>query len=135
MTVRWAVILGLVILVGMAVPATAADPHRILVTDQGFDPPTLQVKRGDTVEWVWVSGSHEIVDGSPEDPDNAGQLFDLTLDQSTPDQKISFTFDEVGTVSYYSRKNPSLIGTITITGATPVQLKTWGWLKSVYQGA
>jgi hypothetical protein len=68
--------------------------------------------------------------------DNAGELFDIPLSDATPDHSKTFTFQELGTVTYFSRTNPSLFrGTITVTGATPVNRRTWGWLKSVYEGA
>jgi plastocyanin len=108
------------------------------VTAGGFVPATLSIKKGDTVKWVWEAGagSHELLDGDPEDMDNAGKLFDIPLSDTTPDHNMTFTFQELGTVTYFSRTNPGLyLGTITVTAATPVRPQTWGWLKSVFQGA
>jgi len=133
MTLRLAVILGLVILVGGAVPAAAADTHVITVTVDGFSPSTLPIKQGDTVKWVWESGSQTITDGDPEQMEEAGKVLDLVIDSENPE--TTKLFEKIGTVSYFSRTNPSLRGTITVTGATPVTRRTWGWLKSIYEGA
>jgi len=133
MILRLAVILGLVILVGGAAHVAAAETHVITVTAEGFSPSTRSVKQGDTVKWVWESGSHRIIDGDPEELEEAGKILDLELDSENREK--TKLFETIGTVPYFSLTNPDIRGTITVTGATPVTRRTWGWLKSVYEGA
>lgn len=133
MRLRLAMALGLAVLVGGALPVAAAETHQVTVSEAGFEPATLEIKQGDTVEWVWESGAHEIMSGDPTDPENEGLVFDFMLTDTAP--KHSHTFQTIDTYPYFSKTNPSLKGAIKVSGATPVDRKTWGWLKHVYQGA
>jgi len=127
--------LGLAVLVGGALPVTAAETHQVIVSATGFEPATLEIKQGDTVEWVWESGSNTITSGDPTKIDEAGDPLDMTLDDTTPKESRSYTFKETGIYHYFSRTRTDFQGTITVTGATPVNRQTWGWLKSQFQAS
>jgi len=127
--------LGLAMLVGGALPVAAAETHQVTVSESGFEPATLEIKQGDTVEWVWESGSNTITSGDPTKISEAGDPLDMTLDDTTPKENRSYTFKETGIYHYFSRTNTGLVGTITVTGATPVNPRTWGWLKSQFQAS
>jgi hypothetical protein len=42
----------------------------VRVISNSFDPPTLTVKAGTTVEWTWESGIHNVVSGTNCTPDS-----------------------------------------------------------------
>ena len=125
---------------GIALPALASDrqaapkdPTVIKVTDSGFDPATLTIRRGDIVRWELQDGSsaHTIMSGTSED-EHAGDIFAFALNLEHKQQDV--TFDKTGTFAYFASDNPqSLHGTITVSEATPVNLVTWGKIKNLFE--
>ena len=125
---------------GLSLPALAADrsslvkdPHIIKVTDNGFDPASITVAKGDIVRWELQDGSsaHTIMSGTSED-EHAGDIFAFALNLEHKQQDV--TFDKTGTFAYFASDNPqSLHGTITVSEATPVNLVTWGKIKNLFE--
>jgi plastocyanin len=74
-------------------PATAvlAQPATVKITSFRFDPKTLTVPAGTTVEWINESGRHTI------EADN-GAFRSAALETG---EKFSFKFDKPGTYNYY----------------------------------
>ncbi|WP_227130897.1 plastocyanin/azurin family copper-binding protein [Halorubellus salinus] len=65
----------------------------------GFDDD--RARRGDTVEWVWSSGGHNVVaDTTPEGSDWTGTM-DAPTAVYDAGHAYSHTFEIAGTYSYY----------------------------------
>lgn len=87
---------------------------RVTVTDDGFDPPTLEVRTGDAVEWVntdleWigVSASATGVTASA-----AGQAWDSG--QLAAGESYQRTFSQPGDYAYVDPNNPANQGVIRV---------------------
>ena len=134
MVLRLAGILSLAMLLGAALPAGAEEVHLVTVTDEGFEPAQLTIQRGDVVRWEWESGRHTITSGDSPLDENAGEIFDLVVDEANPVQE--WVGAKVGTVPYFSQFLPETArGTITVADATPVSRRTGGWLKKAFEGS
>lgn len=59
----------------------------------------LTVRPGDSVRWVWVSGSHNVVSGNPDDPNEGDQFF--SGDPVPPPAEFVHVFDEPGEYPYH----------------------------------
>jgi plastocyanin len=63
--------------------------------DNKFDPPSLEIKAGDTVTWT-LAGFHSVTGGAPGAPDNASPM------KGEPGVKsYKVKFDKPGTYPYY----------------------------------
>lgn len=101
----------------------ASDGFQYLVsyTDGGFEPPTLSVKRGETVRFtnnsqsdLWVA-SIAMQGGTvyPGQSDCGASAFG-TCAALKPQEFWEFTFDAVGTWSYKNNSDAAKTGTITV---------------------
>jgi len=79
-------------------PASTDPAAKVAVEGHDFDPPEVHIKAGQTVRWVWVSGSHNVVSGTSCTPD--GQFTSGASTQG-PGSQFDHTFAEKGTFSYY----------------------------------
>ena len=66
-----------------------------------FDPDTITIQAGDTVEWNWSGGSHTVTSGTGAADPDVGLLFDEPLNSSNP--TVSYTFDTAGDYPYFCR--------------------------------
>ena len=123
-------VLSAALLLVPALPAGAV-VHEVQVQDGAFSPTELTIVKGDTVRWVWEAGAATITDGEPDDLEHAGTRFDAPLD--AVHEIFEQVFPEPETVHYFSRSNPDMQGTITVLDGTPVNRRTWGWLKRVFE--
>ena len=131
---RWPWVPYLIIAaLGLALPALAKDPQVIKVTATEFTPASITVRKGDVVRWELQdnAGSHVIMSGEADDED-PGQFFKFTL---TRDHLVAeWTADKTGTFPYFAEDAPETMrGTITVTGSTPVNVRTWGQLKNLFE--
>ena len=114
-------------------PVLAKDPHIVKVTDNGFDPASLNIQKGDVVRWQLQEGAsgHMIVSGDYQDQD-AGDMFQFALSAQHLEQ--DFTFTKTGTFLYFANDHPTtMLGTVTVTESTPVNPATWGRLKQLFE--
>jgi plastocyanin len=83
-----------------------------------FDPQTVNIDVGDTVEWTWSSNTHSVTSGDPV-TGTADGLFDSGV-QDQP-FTFSYTFTSPGTFDYYCipHRLVGMIGTVNVAGATP----------------
>lgn len=81
------------------------------LTDQGFSPATITVKKGETVKFTNKSSSQMWVasDPHPTHTDYPG------FDELQMADSYSFTFDNVGTWGFHNHLNPSTKGTVVVT--------------------
>ena len=124
-----------IVAAGMLATASAAPAATVTVMQDGFtfSPAEITIDVGDTVEWVWNSGSHTVTNGTgPDDPD-VGTLFDETLDSAST--LVSYTFTEAGDVPYFCRPHYSLgmTGVVKVVDPTPPDDPTWSRVKTLYR--
>lgn len=101
-----------------AVTSPLAVTHTVNQVLLSFDPATLVISRGDTVQWNWSLGIHTVTSGTGFADPNAGALFDAPLDSAN-----SFTyvfFDTVGAYPYHCipHQLDGMTGTIVVAGDT-----------------
>lgn len=84
---------------------TAPDVVAVQIVDFNFDPPTITIPAGTTVEWTNVGPTqHNVVsqEGIWESPImEAGATY-------------RFTFDEPGTYAYWCTLHPTMLGSVTV---------------------
>ena len=103
------------------IPALAgAVTHTVNQTGLTFDPAQITIEVGDTVQWIWSTGSHTVTSGTDLNDPEVGVLFDQPLNSSNP--SFSHTFTEIGSQDYFCRPhlNFGMTGTVTITAASAV---------------
>ncbi len=80
----------LVLLLSLAASSSAQTTHTVNLGSVTFDPSSLTIQVGDTVEWVWVLGSHNVESG-------VGGIHDGIFMSGLPvlpPQTFSLTFDQ-----------------------------------------
>ena len=93
-----------------------------------FDPGTIVIDSGTTVEWVWESGNHDIV--PTEQPD--GSKWEGVPDRHEPPYDHEWTFDVPGTYGYVCspHEDRGMTGTIIVlddrTGEDVVEVDVGG---------
>ena len=91
--------------------------YTVQVSDFSFTPANLNIMKGDTVKWVWVSGMHTTTSDSTTGID----VWNSPIDQSHP--TYSFVFSSPGIHSYYCVYHVSfgMKGTINVQEPTLVK--------------
>ena len=114
-----------------APPETSIDTsneHTIEITSSGFSPKTLDVKKGDKVNFInkgtsdsWpasvIHPTHLAYPGSDIKKCGTAEavnIFDACKGLAQ-EESYSFTFDEIGSWSYHDHLNPSKTGTIIVS--------------------
>ncbi|HUU85283.1 MAG TPA: CHRD domain-containing protein [Phycisphaerae bacterium] len=92
--------------------ATAAT-HEVIVRNFEFDPADITVAPGDTVRWVWESGSHTVTSGTDCTYDEL--YFDDPMTSGDPDFEFVIP-DDVAEIPYFCRPHCFLgmVGLITV---------------------
>lgn len=82
----------------------------VTITNFEFDPPTLEVSAGSTVDWANDDGvAHTVTAGSPG---SASGEFDETLDAGS---SAEITLEDVGTVDYFCAIHPAMTGQVVVS--------------------
>lgn len=99
-----------------ALPVT----HTINQDGLSFSPAVVTIEVGDTVEWIWNSGSHTVTSGTNLSDPEVGLLFDQSLNSGSP--SVTHTFTEAGSQDFFCRPhlNFGMTGTVIITDPSPV---------------
>jgi len=91
-----------------AAPAPAASPTVVSIKNFAFDPATLTVPVGTTVEWI----NKDSVSHTATSTGKAPASFDSgNLDQN---QKWSFTFKKAGTYAYVCTYHPNMVAKVIV---------------------
>jgi plastocyanin len=90
-----------------AAKAPASGGTAVSVQDNTFDPGTIKVKVGDTVEWTNEGGIAHTVTATGGADFDSGSL--------APGDTFSFTADKAGTISYVCTFHPGMQGTIEVS--------------------
>ena len=95
----------------LALPASSsAATISVKISATTFNPKTVTVNQGDSVEWVNIDKvNHQLVA-------NNGAFASSIL---KPAAKFSFTFNAAGTFHYHDALKPSLTGTVVVKGPPP----------------
>jgi len=96
--------------------SSAQTIHEVQVSDYQFSPKSLTgVKIGDTIEWVWVSGSHTVT--SVTIPNTAAS-FNFSISSG----KVKYTAKVAGTYDYQCdfHVNSGMTGSFVVDAATSV---------------
>jgi plastocyanin len=96
--------LAVLIQLALIAPSAAGEVVRVTISDLAFTPAKIEIKAGDTVEWVngdFVDHTATANDGSWDVPIVAGKSAQLQLSKA-------------GTYSYYCRVHPGMTGTIHV---------------------
>lgn len=103
------------------------------VRDFSFSPDSVSVQVGDTVRWVWISGSHTVTSGvNLGDPD-LGDLFDAAM--TSGNQVFEFTVTQAGRIDYLCVPHfgAGMTGVVMVSDDTPVDGITWGKIKRIFE--
>ncbi len=119
-------------------PAAAQTTHQVDINSITFDPPTLDIDVGDTVDWVWVTGFHNVESGAAGihngifrsgDPVSAPNTYSLTFDAaflaSNPVAGNSYDY------FCFVHQAFGQEGTINVGAAGIPALPLWGLLTTI----
>ncbi len=88
--------------------AEAQQTNTVAIEDFSYQPQKIQIKKGTTVTWTNKDEArHDITPDSPSDDFKASEL----LKQG---ESYSFTFDKVGTYTYFCSPHPYMKGTVEV---------------------
>ena len=116
----------------LAAGYAGADTHVINQVGFAWVPDSLVITVGDTVEWVWSSGSHTVTSGlNPGDP-FVGDLLDESLTTSNP--MVSHTFTTTGDHPFFRRPHYGLdmFGNVHVEQDVANVAATWGAVKRLF---
>ena len=122
------VALTLLLLAAMSATPARAGQVRVNVGQGGnvFTPYVVNINQGDQVVWVWISGSHNVVNWTlPSDSINFnvdGSVFDSNPSThfGQTNQRFSWKSDRTGIVTYACVIHiPTMSGRVIITSALP----------------
>ncbi len=97
-------------------PASGDDVAAAIVGFK-FAPATINVAAGSTITWTNEdSFGHTVTEGTPKDrtADFEGVLGELNAGNASG-LTFSMTFDEPGTIDFFCRFHPSMVGTIIVS--------------------
>ncbi|MGB3772192.1 MAG: plastocyanin/azurin family copper-binding protein [Rhodococcus sp. (in: high G+C Gram-positive bacteria)] len=85
---------------------SAAPAMTVTVENMAYNPESVTIKKGDTVEWVFADNGlpHDVVE------DDTEMFKSELLSEGT----FSYTFDEVGTFTYHCTPHPMMVGTVVV---------------------
>ncbi|HNT88721.1 MAG TPA: sialidase family protein, partial [Candidatus Hydrogenedentes bacterium] len=107
-------VIGL-LFVGVAAQAASV---QVVCEEDGLYPPNVTIYTGDSVEWVYGSGSHVIANGRPPDVD--GDIFNFAIMSVIPDHTEQFLEPMVIPYTDWYGSDPDPVfhyGTITVLPA------------------
>ena len=85
-----------------------ATTHQVAIENMAFNPDSINVAPGDTVEWTNKMKVVHTATGDSGEFDSGNIAANKTF---------SHTFDAAGTISYYCKKHPSMTGTVEVGAA------------------
>lgn len=95
------------------VQAAPANLTTVMITNNGFVPETLTVKKGTVVVWQSAQIGQPVIIASNPYPQNSS-LPSLKSQQLNVGASYRYKFDETGTVSYHDDLNPNTNGFIIV---------------------
>jgi plastocyanin len=84
-----------------------AETHKVTINTMAFNPASITISNGDTVEWTnQMAFDHTVTADNNEFP-NSGNI--------KPQATFSYTFSATGSVTYHCQIHPFMKGTVTVT--------------------
>jgi plastocyanin len=84
-----------------------AETHKVTINNMAFNPASITISNGDTVEWTnQMAFDHTVTPDNDEFP-SSGHI--------KPQAKFSCTFSATGSVAYHCQIHPFMKGTVTVT--------------------
>lgn len=96
-------------------PAVTQSAVEVDLTDNGFSPASVTIKKGETVKFVNKSTGPMGVASNPHPTHTDYPGFDQNKSASQGQKEYDFTFEKVGTWGYHNHLNPSVTGTVVVT--------------------
>ena len=98
------------------------DVHKVKITDKGFTPRSIEIRKGETVIWIntgsrihwpasFIHPTHRLY---PQGGGCIGSAFDACRVLASG-QSYEFKFEHVGTWEYHDHLNPGLIGVVVVS--------------------
>jgi len=88
------------------------EESQVTLSQSGFSPKTLTVKKGTTV--TWVNGSGETGNVSSNNHPTHTLYSPLNLGNFSDGDSVTLTFDKTGTYGYHDHLNPQFTGTVVV---------------------
>lgn len=85
---------------------------RVAISDQGFIPPIISIKKGETIVWINQSKNTVSINSDPHPTHGSFPL--LNLGNVAAGESTKQTFSNEGTYAYHNHLNPSQTGTILV---------------------
>jgi plastocyanin len=106
------------ILATLPAAAFAQTTHVVNQLNLTFRPNDITIEAGDTVRWVYSSGSHTVTSGTGTSDPTAGSLFDAPLNGTNT--TFEYTFDTPGDYDYFCRPhaNFGMTGVIRVNAVS-----------------
>jgi len=106
---------GVVIVAAPADTFLAAGTAFDTDNNPGTQVDTTYIPPGAAIMWKWVNGIHTVTSGTGSTDPDAGKLFDINLNSSTP--VFTFTFPNVGTFPFFCRPHEgfNMKGVVIVT--------------------
>lgn len=109
---------------GVTVGSNTPLAATVTLTDNGFTPQHITIKKGGTVTWVnesdgnmWVGSAmhptHTAYDGTTLS-EHCDDVTGTSFDQCKNSDRYSFTFDKVGKWNYHNHSASSQFGSVTV---------------------
>ena len=110
----------ILLLAALGAVQAAAATHTVNQVGLTFEPADITVSAGNTVNWVWSTGSHTVTNGTSLSDPELGTLFDTPLNSAH--LLSTFVFTATGDVPYLCRFHVGLgmTGIVHVQAATPV---------------
>ncbi len=133
---HFSIVKTIVLTLGLVIPSYGQTTHDVTLSGGSFNPANLSIQLGDTVHWIWTSGTHSVESGTvvsgsgvhdgifrSGDP-GTGLIYDLTFDQSFIDAN-PVTNNEY---PYYCFVHAfsGMVGQITVETSTVPAVSSWG---------
>lgn len=87
--------------------------QEIVLSEQGFKPETVSVKKGTRV--IWINNSTAQASINSDDHPSHTKFPVLNLGEFEPGSNLQLILDKPGTYSYHNHLNPEMTGTVIIT--------------------
>lgn len=93
-------------------PTNQTRTAQIQITQNGFEPANLSIKKGTIVTWLNTDQSiHQIAANPHPTSEDLPSLISEILNN---DQSYQYTFEETGTFGYHDKLKPTINGTIEV---------------------
>ena len=95
--------------------------HVVYAGNFYYNPQTVDVNIGDTIQWIWEGGNHDAVDGDIDNCAKSGEYFDVLITSSNPTAEWVVSEDAPAQIDYFCTVGShcafGMVGTINVLDA------------------